>query len=87
VKKLKNKIKSQRLTCFRKNNEVNLLIIKKICRSIIDSQNQNEINGAPVSPQAGSFLLPDYSILANDVLEAMRASEKGGLEEIVKKLE
>lgn len=32
VKKLKNKIKSKRITLLRQNNEVNLLNVKKICR-------------------------------------------------------
>jgi hypothetical protein len=32
VKKLKNKIKSKRITLFRQNNEVNLLVIKKISK-------------------------------------------------------
>lgn len=39
VKKLKNKLKSKRITLLRQNNEVNLLIMKKICKFMVSNGN------------------------------------------------
>jgi hypothetical protein len=67
VKKLKNKQKSQRLTCFRQNNEVNLLIIKKICRSLVE--------------QTVSDLL-DFKDFTDNLLDILRSYEQMSIAEI-----
>ena len=90
-KKLKHR-KAQRLTSFRQNNEVNFLILKKICRSNLglsegDYQKQMNSSQADMSGGCGLLAQAEFEFFLEHLLEILKNFEDLVIENIFQSLE
>eukprot|EP00347_Sterkiella_histriomuscorum_P016243 403353940 len=85
VKKLKNKLKSKRITLLRQNNEVNLLNLKKICKHMSTYGSMTQVSGSG-DVQMNAFHL-EFKGLGNEMLEILRAYDRMNIPSIYEKIQ